>query len=753
MLILKNIKKIYKTKNANHVALNNISLNFRKNEFVSVLGSSGSGKSTLLNIIGGLDSYDYGDLYINGKSTKYFTDKDWDSYRNNNIGFIFQDYNLINHISIYQNVELKLSLTNIKKKRKKVLNILKQVGLENVINKKPNELSGGQMQRIAIARSLVNNPDIILADEPTGALDKKNSIQIMNLIKKISKKRLVIMVTHDEELAKKYSDRIIKIKDGKVKSDSNPCFSYSYDKNSNLKKTKLKFFTALKLSFNNLKSKWGRTFLISFSSSIGLIGIGLILSISNGLKKEINSYNTETISLFPIIISNGVIKNENNEKTYNDSFLKRDKLYSYNILEDNNIHKNNITKEYLKYIENINKRYLNNISYYRLTNFNLIIKGGNNYKFIDNSKINFKEIPISFNYKSYLETNYDLLKGDYPKNSNELVLIVDEENRVDEGLLKELFINDKQVDYNEILKKEIKLLSNNSYYKKVNNNTFIKEQATKEIYENNTSETLKIVGILKPKKNNQVIFTENNDVNINGVSKIGYSSNLIKKIIKANEESEIVKAQLNSNKSLINYNLSKEDSLKVLGENDLPESIYLYPKNSNSKKKIINYLNNYNKVNKDKVLFTDYSDQINNLTNKIMDGITITLVFFSSISLIVTSLMIGIITYMSVTERIKEIGILRSLGARKKDIFIIFNTEVVIIGVISGIISILSIKLFLLVINKILYNLTGIKKMGIISLENIIFLIFISVFLSFIAGYVPSFIASKKTPFSSLRKN
>ena len=239
MLILKNIKKIYKTKNANHVALNNISLNFRKNEFVSVLGSSGSGKSTLLNIIGGLDSYDYGDLYINGKSTKYFTDKDWDSYRNNNIGFIFQDYNLINHISIYQNVELKLSLTNIKKKRKKVLNILKQVGLENVINKKPNELSGGQMQRIAIARSLVNNPDIILADEPTGALDKKNSIQIMNLIKKISKKRLVIMVTHDEELAKKYSDRIIKIKDGKVKSDSNPCFSYSYDKNSNLKKQNL----------------------------------------------------------------------------------------------------------------------------------------------------------------------------------------------------------------------------------------------------------------------------------------------------------------------------------------------------------------------------------------------------------------------------------------------------------------------------------------------------------------------------------
>ena len=753
MLILKNIKKIYKTKFGKQIALNNISINFRKNEFVSILGPSGSGKSTLLNIIGGLDFCDGGNLYINGKSTKYFNDKDWDYYRNNNIGFIFQNYNLISHISIYQNVELKLSLSNIKNKRKKVLNILKKVGLEKMLNKKPNELSGGQMQRVAIARSLVNNPNIILADEPTGALDKKNSIQIMNLIKNISKNKLVIMVTHDESFARKYSNRIIRIEDGKIKSDSNPYFSYSYSKKDNFKKTKLKFLAALKLSFNNLKSKIGRTILISIASSIGLIGIGLILSISSGLKKQIDYYNKETAMLFPITISNGIIKNENNENLYEENTSKEE-LYSYNILEDKNTYENKITKEYLEYINNINKNCLYSISFERLINLNLVVKDGNAYKFIDNNKITFIEIPIDFNNESYLKNNYDLLKGNYPKDFNDLVLIVDENNRVDEALLKELFINtDNKVYFKDIIGKEFKLVTNDNYYKKVNNNLFIKQTPNKYIYEDITNETLKIVGILRPKKDNGLFTLENSNSTLNGVSKIGYFNSLIKEIIKNNKQSNIVNYQKNSDTSVINYDITKEDSLKMLGENDLPETIYIYAKDFESKKKIKKYLNNYNKINNSKVLFTDYSDEITSLTNTIMDGITLTLVFFSSISLIVSSIMIGIVTYISVLERTKEIGILRSLGARKKDIFLVFNTEVIIIGLISGIISVISVKLFLYIINNVIYKLSGLEKLGVISFNNMILLIFISVFLSFIAGYIPSLIASKKTPCSSLRKN
>lgn len=753
MLILKNIKKLYKTKFGKQIALNNINLNFRKNEFVSILGPSGSGKSTLLNIIGGLDFCDDGNLYINGKSTKYFNDKDWDYYRNNNIGFIFQNYNLISHISIYQNVELKLSLSNIKNKRKKVLNILKKVGLEKMLNKKPNELSGGQMQRVAIARSLVNNPNIILADEPTGALDKKNSTQIMNLIKNISKNKLVIMVTHDESLARKYSNRIIRIEDGKIKSDSNPYFSYSYGKKDNFKKTKLKLLAALKLSFNNLKSKIGRTILISIASSIGLIGIGLILSISSGLKKQIDYYNKETAMLFPITISNGIIKNENNEDLYEENF-SNEELYSYNILEDKNIYENKITKEYLEYINNINKNYLYSISFERLINLNLIVKDGNTYKFIDNNKINFSEIPIDFNNESYLKNNYDLLKGNYPKDFNELVLIVDENNRVDETLLQELFINThNKVYFKDIIGKEFKLVTNDNYYKKVNNNLFIKQTPNKYIYEDITNETLKIVGILRPKKDKGLFTLENSNSTFNGVSKIGYFNSLIKEIIKNNNQSNIVNYQKNSDTSVINYDITKEDSLKILGENDLPESIYIYAKDFESKEKIKKYLNNYNKINNSKVLFTDYSNEITSLTNTIMNGITLTLVFFSSISLIVSSIMIGIVTYISVLERTKEIGILRSLGARKKDIFLVFNTEVIIIGLISGVISVISVKFFLYIINSVIYKLSGLEKIGLISFNNMILLIFISVFLSFIAGYIPSLIASKKTPCSSLRKN
>ena len=448
MLELKNIKKIYKTKNLSQVALDNISISFRKNEFVSVLGPSGSGKTTLLNIIGGLDHYDDGDLLINGKSTKKFRDSNWDSYRNYHIGFIFQNYNLINHISVYKNVEMALTLAGVKNKKKKVIDALKKVGLEKHAYKKPSELSGGQMQRVAIARALVNNPNIILADEPTGALDSKTSNQIMEIIKEISKDKLIIMVTHNEELAKKYSNRIVKLKDGKIISDNNTLNKNKDNETFKIKQTKMRYLTALSLSLNNIKTKKGRTILTSVASSIGIIGIALILSISNGFNKQIQAYEKNTLSTFPITINNLVstidedeIKDNSSAFSGNYEYPKEDVLYAYNASLNTKVHKNNITDDYIKYIENINKNYLSAISYYTTTNFNLITTNGYEYKTFNNSATYLSELPVDLSNKSYIKENYDLLYGSYPKNIYDVILIVDNKNRIDQGILDTLFID------------------------------------------------------------------------------------------------------------------------------------------------------------------------------------------------------------------------------------------------------------------------------------------------------------------------
>lgn len=772
MLTLKHLKKIYKTKSLTQVALNDVNVNFRKNEFVTILGQSGSGKTTLLNVIGGLDNYDYGELIINGKSTKNFKDNDWDYYRNSCVGFIFQNYNLINHISVYKNVELALTLSNSKDKRKKVMDALKKVGLEKHVNKKPNELSGGQMQRVAIARALVNDPKIILADEPTGALDSKNSIMIMELIKKVAKDKLVIMVTHNKELAKKYASRIIELKDGVIINDSKP-----YNENEikddyvKIKKTKMSLKAAVNLSLNNLKTKKGRTFLTSFASSIGLIGIALILSISNGFNNQIKEYEKNTLSSFPITISKLTStmdkkELEDNKKAFTGhyDYPQKNVLYPYSGEENNKVHENAITDEYLNYIKNMDSNLLSAISYYTVTSFNLMTADNNeNFKIIGGGSINFNSLPQDLNGDSYLKDNYDLLSGSYPSSVYDVVLMVDSKNRIDKNLLDALFVDSskKEINFNEIVGKELKVISNDNYYSKINENVFAKKEPSKEMYDKGI--TLKIVGIVRGKKDNvlaSIMDVISESMGSSMVSKIGYSNELINIIVNENKESEIVKYQYNSSGvvfmggiSFDEAKITKDEALTILGANDVPASINIYPKDFKSKEQVISYLDEYNKDKEDeaKILYMDYAKQIGDLSNGILDGITIVLIAFSSISLLVSSIMIGIITYISVLERTKEIGILRSLGARKKDITRVFNAETLIIGLISGVVSIIITLLLLIPINKIIYNATELKNVGVLNPVHAVILVIISIMLTLIGGLIPSKGASKKDPVDALR--
>lgn len=754
MLTLKNIKKIYDNGN---IALNNINLNFRKNEFVTILGPSGSGKTTLLNIIGGLDRYTTGDIIINGMSTKYFKDRNWDSYRNSCIGFIFQDYNLIKHLSVYKNVEMSLTLSGVKNKKDMVVETLKKVGLEKHIHKKPSELSGGQIQRVAIARALVNNPEIILADEPTGALDSQTSTEVMKIIKEISKDKLVIMVSHNEKLAYRYSSRIINIKDGVIINDSNPLNENKSNKKFKIKKTKMSFLTALSLSLNNIKTKKARTFLTSIASSIGIIGIAVILSISNGFKKQIDNYEAGALTSFPITITsssfleNGsVLEKEDNLSTYPSNNI----LYSYNYSNNETIHKNKIDNNYISYIEKISNKYINTIFYDRIINLNILTFNGVLYKELNNKLVNLIELP----QQSYLKENYDLLKGDYPSKPEDVVLIVDNKNRVDINLLKALFCNSlEKINFDEIIGQEFKLVKNDDFYKRVDDNVYVKNDVNKELYEMKSNKTLRIVGILRRKKGNNILETNTSS---NDISKIGYTNELVKQIIKDNKNSNIVNSQINSSGIVFmgkiefdRAGITKQEALTMLGENDIPSAIYIYPKDFKSKDKIINYLDRYNK-NKpkdEKIIYSDYAKEIINLSKKIMDAITIVLIVFSSISLIVSSIMIGIITYISVIERTREIGILRSLGARKKDISRVFNMEVLIVGLSTGIIGIVIAKLMIIFINLILYKLTDLKDIAMLDLKHAFILIIISTLLTLLGGFIPAKKASKKNPVEALK--
>lgn len=803
MLELKNISKTYESKDLTQVALKNVNISFRKSEFVSILGPSGSGKTTLLNIIGGLDKYTSGDLLINNISTKKYKDKDWDTYRNHKIGFIFQSYNLISHQTILANVELALTLSGISKKerRKRSIKALTEVGLEKHMKKKPNMLSGGQMQRVAIARALVNNPDIVLADEPTGALDSKTSTQIMDILKSVAKDRLVIMVTHNKELAEKYSSRIISIKDGNIENDTNP-----YDLKTNdeklLKKPKnnksMTFFTALSLSLNNLMTKKARTFLTSFAGSIGIIGIALILSLSAGATNYINRTERETLSSYPIMIeansinysqmlNNSKKSDDENVKCTNNNVCTLDDVSINPYLQLSNLEVTNNLKDFKKALdenyENIND-YVMDIKYNydldlqiynaknneKISNYGLFVESMQNmYNASSSSMSNFdttfKEL---LSDSDLLKSQYDLVYGKYPEKYNELVLVTDKDGKIPLSLIYTLGIKDKS-ELNEILKEnkniasenytydsflsfDLKLVKNYELYQKEGslwlNKSYDEKYLDKVV---SSSENIKIVGILKVKSDA-----------INAQSGfIGYTKDLSNYLIKENNNSKLAKEQKeNKNKSVLTGQIfddknTYEDTLKIIGASDLtsPSSISIYPKNFDDKEKVTEIIKKYNdSVEKEnRINYTDYVKILMSGITTIIDVITYILIAFVAISLVVSSIMIAIITYISVLERTKEIGILRAIGASKKDISRVFNAETIIEGFMSGTFGIL-ITLFLnKVVDKVVYSLANVKNITHLTVQNALILIAISVILTFIAGLIPSKIASKKDPVVSLR--
>ena len=756
MLKLKNIKKDYKTGDFIQHALKNISVSFRKNEFVAILGPSGSGKTTLLNIIGGLDRYDSGDLIIDGKSTKGFKDKDWDAYRNHAVGFIFQSYNLISHISVLENVEMGMTLSGVSsaERRRKALELLEKVGLKDHAHKRPNQLSGGQMQRVAIARALANDPKIILADEPTGALDSKTSTQIMELIKEIAKDKLVIMVTHNAELAKDYASRIVSMKDGVILDDTD-----SYDDENkrsgelSIKKTSMSLFSALKLSFNNIRTKKGRTALTAFASSIGIIGIALILSLSNGFNKEVEEFEENSLAQSPIIIANESVQmDEDTLKALNrdsdlEEYTDKDTVYTQDDLSETLIHQNNITEDYVNYLEKMNKDDVAGISYMKGTNIQLIEKSdGYNLVSIGSGgsvSTGMSMLPVG----NIVDNNYDVIAGSLNDEPG-LILQVDSKNRVSTRILRALGFDDEETSYNDILNKEFKIPVNDEYYQR-QGNYFIPVTNLERVYNSDNSITVKIKAIIRGKEDKKVVTD---------TSTLYYNSSLVDEVISKNKDSEIVKAQKDADFNVLTHqafdeNTTKENMLGYLGGDTLPVAIYIYPKDFETKDNITNYLDDYNKGKdeKDIIQYTDMAGMISSLSGNIMDAITIVLIAFSSISLIVSSIMIGIITYISVLERTKEIGILRSLGARRKDIKRVFNAETFIIGIFSGLLGVGIAYALTFPVNIIIENLSGLAGVAKLNPVHALILILVSLTLTIIGGAIPANMASKKDPVIALR--
>ncbi|NFI07412.1 ATP-binding cassette domain-containing protein [Clostridium botulinum] len=784
MLQIKGLKKVYTTGEFKQTALDGVSIDFRQSEFVAILGPSGSGKTTLLNMLGGLDQYDSGDMIINGLSTKKFGESDWDTYRNNSVGFIFQSYNLIPHLSIIDNVEMGMTLSGVPKseKRQKATYVLEKVGLGNHIHKKPNQLSGGQMQRVAIARALANDPEIILADEPTGALDTQTSEQIMDLIKEIAKDKLVIMVTHNPELAEEYADRIVSFSDGKIVSDTNPFVSENNSNDYSPKKTSMNFLTALKLSGNNIVTKKWRTALTAFASSIGIIGVALVLSLSNGFNKQINEFEKDSLSNYPISIEQNSMslgmspssKSKDKEKT---EFPNESMIYPYDSSKNAAVHANAISTEYVDYIKKINSSLINGISYTRNVNMNILKKQDGKVVSMNTSAAAFSTYPSkgdSFE-TDYLKSYYDVLAGNYPKNEKELVLVVDKYNQIDTNILEALGFSadSKNINFDSMIGTEYKLIYNDDYYAQSGKYFTVNGDTTnlENLYNNKSAVTLKISGIIRIKE----------DANVSNLSTgIVYSDQLAQDFIENAKNSKIVLAQKEAKYNVMNGNLltektstttaavhgapnmttnitpnieTKDDVLASLGATSSPTSISIYPVNFEAKDNITNYLDDWNKKLKeeDQIVYTDMASMITSLTGNIMDGITIVLVAFAGISLVVSMIMIGIIIYISVLERTKEIGVLRALGARKKDITRVFSAETFIIGFCSGGLGIAITYLLTIPVNSILYKFTDLNNVAQLNPLHAIALVITSIVLTMIGGAIPSKMAAKKDPVIALR--
>ncbi|MBQ8344311.1 MAG: ABC transporter ATP-binding protein/permease [Clostridia bacterium] len=866
MLKLTNITKDYVLGDTTVHALRGVSLEFRENEFVSILGQSGCGKTTLLNIIGGLDKYTEGDLIINGKSTKQFQDRDWDTYRNHSIGFVFQSYNLIPHQTVLSNVELALTLSGVspEERKKRATAVLEKVGLGDQLYKKPNQMSGGQMQRVAIARALVNDPDILLADEPTGALDSETSVQIMDILKEISKEKLIIMVTHNPEIAETYSNRIIKLLDGKVIDDSNP---YSAEKEETVvtpkpvrKKRSMSFITALLLSLNNLMTKKGRTFLTSFAGSIGIIGIALILSVSTGVNAYITSIEESTMSSYPLQIQqstmdtatllssmmnqNKIDENRDPNKVYSSDIMVTmmnaissgytennltklmahlkdpangfDKLttdikYSYRAnLNTYSIHKTSIGFEYKKNIESMSEMF-EELGLGGMGGSSAMMGGASWAELVGDSE--------------YIASQYDLVYGKYPEAPNQVVIIVDEHNQITDYILYTLGIRDLQevkdyikaaqeaqakgeentfkipptsYTFDEICGYRFKALLDSDYYKLNAEGKIVERNETELKAILDDALELEIVGIITPAEDS---------VSTVSIGCIGYLSTLMPSLIDEVNNSDVVKAQLENEDtdlfSMLPFEITKytledaptlraqaiamnpamkpfidmmsdqqivdtanaslqaststyEGNLAKLGyvNLDKPTMISIYPKDFEAKEEIVDLIAQYNDAQEenDKITYTDTVALLMSSVTTIINAISYVLIAFVAISLIVSSIMIGIITYISVLERTKEIGILRAIGASKKDISRVFNAETLIVGFAAGAIGIISTLLLNIVINVILYSLTGLATLkATLPVVGAIVLVLISMGLTLIAGLIPSRVAAKKDPVIALR--
>lgn len=835
MLELNGIRKTYVTGTTSVEALKGIDLKFRDSEFVSILGQSGCGKTTLLNIIGGLDKYTSGDLKINGRSTKDFKDRDWDAYRNNSIGFVFQSYNLIPHQTVLSNVELALTLSGVSKaeRRQRATEALEKVGLKEQIHKKPNQMSGGQMQRVAIARALVNDPDILLADEPTGALDTQTSIQIMDLLKEISKDRLIIMVTHNPELATQYSTRIIRLLDGTITDDSNPYngeddnIATKTDEDSltdkksgktKKKKTSMSFFTALSLSLNNLMTKKTRTILTAFAGSIGIIGIALILSISNGIQNYIDRVQRDTLSSYPIQLQkesvdvSSMIENMMGNKDKNVDHDK-DKIYSNNIMTDMansmvaEVNSNNL-KAFKSYLENHKSDvdgYISDIQYsYDVPLYIYSTDTSDGVTQLNPSSVmeNMYGMSVSgdgmmsagmqntsvwsrlFDNRQMLDEQYDLIAGSWADNYNEVMLVVDENNEIDDYTLyslgfkdpaevKKIFKNvmagnsyeteETQYTYDEVLDKKFKLVLPTDLYRY--NDTFgIWEDASHDdeymTTVVNNAEEVKIAGIIR----------KNPDAaSVSVSSGVAYTKDLMPHIIEKVNETQIVKQQLadpekdvftgmsfDNDKTSIST-LENNKSLLGIASEDNPSEIDIYAKDFDSKEKLQDFIKNYNdEVTADgrdeyTISYTDYVGILMSSVSTIITAISSVLIAFVAISLIVSSIMIGIITYISVLERIKEIGVLRSIGASKKDVSRVFNAETLIEGFVSGAMGIIITLILCIPANAIIKNVTDISNVAQLPVAGAVILVIISMLLTTIAGLIPAKMAAKKDPVVALR--
>lgn len=893
MLKLENITKTYITGGMKQVALDDISLNLRNNEFVAILGPSGSGKTTLLNIIGGLDRYDSGNLIINDISTKLYKDRDWDSYRNHTVGFVFQSYNLIPHLSILANVELALTISGISKqeRRQKAIEALTKVGLEQHKAKKPNQLSGGQMQRVAIARALVNDPKILLADEPTGALDSQTSVQVMELLKEVAKDRLVVMVTHNPKLAQDYANRIVQVKDGKIISDSNPYFIENEKKgvirHENMGKASMSLFTSLVLSFNNLRTKKARTLLTAFAGSIGIIGIALILSLANGVNNYITNIQKDTMSSYPISIEEQTIDLTslmgNHQNTVDDtSNHKKDAVYGNSTdLEiastmTSSVTTNNLT-DFKKYLDDAKSKihqYIgeNGIVYSYDTKFSVYTKDPNGELIntdgstFDNGQSdlmvqqpmsmtasktsNFEELmpdAKNNNINQVIKDNYDLVYGKWPKAYDEVVLVLDKNNEVSSSVLyqlgfyaadeynelmtkiengEEIKIDNQKISYSDICEKEFYLIIDSETYLKNEKDLYVsyKDDINKVEEHLDDALKLKISGIIRANNEDNTLINQN----------IGYTKALTDYIINRTNESDVVKAQqqsetinvlngmtfspqndvdkINDAKTYL-LNLGVSDKAKLCQEimktssnntaiqnmsevqlaqaldnylmnpdnevllniydayistgsydenmeefgvvsYDAPSKINIYSDSFEDKDNITACISDYNKTvsEENKITYTDYVGLLMSSVTTIINVISYVLIAFVGVSLVVSSIMIGIITYISVLERTKEIGILRAMGASKRNISHVFNAETFIIGICSGMLGIAICLILLIPINRIIHalvNSTDVSAM--LPLQSAIILIILSIILTLIGGLIPAKKAAKKDPVAALR--